>query len=90
MQPSISSHGSNSSLSVSWSEARGKVEHYVVELNGTSPAEKRVLSTTNTSCLFENLSAGQLYSARVTTYSGPLNASSGFVSNATCESNTFV
>lgn len=90
VQPSISSQGSNSSILVSWSKPPGNVEYYTVHLNSTSPPEERVLSTANTSCLFESLSAGRLYSARVTTYSGPVNASSGFVSNATCKSDKFV
>lgn len=40
--------------------------------------------------VFGNLSAGRLYSVQVTVCSGPVNASSGFVSNATCKSGYFL
>lgn len=82
MQPSVSSQGSNSSILVSWTKPRGVVEYYMVHLNDTVP--KRV-SSNNTSWLFEDLSAGRLYTAIVTTFSGPFNASSEFVTNATCK-----
>ncbi|XP_044047807.1 receptor-type tyrosine-protein phosphatase eta-like isoform X3 [Siniperca chuatsi] len=81
VQPSISSQGSNSSVLVSWTTPPGKVEYYKVYLNSTSTASE--LNSTNTYCLFKNLSAGRLYSAVVTTYSGPFNASSGLITNAT-------
>ncbi|KAE8296482.1 Receptor-type tyrosine-protein phosphatase eta [Larimichthys crocea] len=80
VQPSVSSQGSNSSILVSWTKPRGVVEYYMVHLNDTVP--KRV-SSNNTSWLFEDLSAGRLYTAIVTTFSGPFNASSEFVTNAT-------
>ncbi|KAM6925928.1 receptor-type tyrosine-protein phosphatase eta-like [Lycodopsis pacificus] len=84
VQPSISSWGSNSSIQVSWNEPLGKVEHYKVYLNSTSTASEGVmLDSTNTSFLFHDLSAGRVYTAVVTTFSGPFNASSGFITNAT-------
>ncbi|KAK9516915.1 hypothetical protein VZT92_024823 [Zoarces viviparus] len=84
VQPSISSWGSNSSILVSWNKPLGKVEHYKVYLNRTSTASERVmLDSTNTSFLFHNLSAGRVYTAVVTTFSGPFNASSDFIANAT-------
>uniref|UniRef100_UPI0037E8ED9F receptor-type tyrosine-protein phosphatase eta isoform X2 n=1 Tax=Semicossyphus pulcher TaxID=241346 RepID=UPI0037E8ED9F len=81
VQPSISSQGSNSSVLVSWTAPPGKVEHYKVHLNGTS--ESSVLNPSDTSFMFEGLSAGRIYTAWVTTCSGPFNAPSGFVTNAT-------
>ncbi|XP_056244330.1 tenascin-X isoform X4 [Seriola aureovittata] len=84
VQPSISSRGSNSSILVSWPKPSGKVEYYKVYLNGTSSAiEEKELNSTSTSFLFESLSAGRLYTARVISYSGPFNASSGSITNAT-------
>ncbi|XP_041794912.1 receptor-type tyrosine-protein phosphatase eta isoform X3 [Chelmon rostratus] len=81
VQPSISSQGSNSSILVSWTTPPGRVEYYMVHLNGTSTSLE--VQADNTSWLFENLSAGMLYTAMVTSYSGPFNASSGLVTNAT-------
>ncbi|KAM3608811.1 uncharacterized protein V6R79_005192 [Siganus canaliculatus] len=78
--PSISSQGSNSSVLVTWTPPSGRVETYKVYLNDTSTAE---LNENQTSYLFERLSAGRLYSATVTTLSGPFNASSKPVTNAT-------
>ncbi|XP_071360006.1 receptor-type tyrosine-protein phosphatase beta isoform X5 [Trachinotus anak] len=84
VQPSISSQGSNSSILVSWTKPLGEIEYYKVYLNRTSSTlEERMLNSTSTSFLFESLSAGMLYEARVTTFSGPFNASSGFITNAT-------
>uniref|UniRef100_A0A8D3DXM0 protein-tyrosine-phosphatase n=1 Tax=Scophthalmus maximus TaxID=52904 RepID=A0A8D3DXM0_SCOMX len=84
VQPSISSQGSNSSVLVSWNIPPGKVAYFEVSLNSTSLAlNERVLNSNSTSFRFETLSAGTLYTARVITYSGPFNASSGFVTNAT-------
>ncbi|XP_035521032.1 receptor-type tyrosine-protein phosphatase eta isoform X2 [Morone saxatilis] len=86
VQPSISSQGCNSSVWVSWTKPLGKVESYKVYLNISSELfEKHLLSSelNDTMWRFANLSAGMLYSARVITYSGPFNASSGFVTNAT-------
>ncbi|XP_062418961.1 receptor-type tyrosine-protein phosphatase eta [Pungitius pungitius] len=82
VQPRLSSNGSNSSMLVSWGTPRGRVEHYKVELNSTSKVE-RTLDSTQTEFQFNNLSAGRLYSVVVTTLSGPFNASSDFITNAT-------
>ncbi|XP_049928086.1 receptor-type tyrosine-protein phosphatase eta isoform X2 [Epinephelus moara] len=83
VQPSISSQGSNSSILVSWPKPFGNVEHYKVYLNNTftSPEEEKLDSTIT--FLFDNLLAGRLYTAVVFTNSGPFNASSEFVTNAT-------
>uniref|UniRef100_A0A3Q1EYV8 protein-tyrosine-phosphatase n=1 Tax=Acanthochromis polyacanthus TaxID=80966 RepID=A0A3Q1EYV8_9TELE len=84
--PSISSNGSNSSVVVSWTRPpKGNIEFYKVYLNSTSgfldgPVE---LNTNDTFYQFENLSAGTLYSAILITCSGPFNASSEYVTNAT-------
>ncbi|XP_067357782.1 receptor-type tyrosine-protein phosphatase eta [Channa argus] len=82
VQPSISSQGSNSSILVSWTKPQGNVEMYRVNLNSPFSALYRSVSS-NTSILFVNLSAGMLYTAMVTTVSGPFSASSGNVTNAT-------
>nr|XP_046249269.1 receptor-type tyrosine-protein phosphatase beta-like isoform X6 [Scatophagus argus] len=83
VQPNISSQGSNNSILVSWTKPPGKVEYYQVRLNSSSRPEEQVVNTNNTHWQFESLSAGRLYSARVITYSGPVNASSKVVTNAT-------
>lgn len=88
VQPRVSSQGSNSSVLVSWTKPPGRVESYKVDLNRTPSVFE--LDCTNTSCLFRDLSAGRLYTAVVTTCSGPFNASSEFITNATCKYNTFV
>lgn len=92
VQPSISSEGSNSSLRVSWNASLGGVEHYFLRLNGSFSQDEQMQILTNSSLdyVFEGLSAGQLYSVQVTVCSGPVNASSGFVSNATCKSGYFL
>ncbi|XP_036964427.1 receptor-type tyrosine-protein phosphatase beta-like isoform X4 [Acanthopagrus latus] len=82
VQPSVSSQGANSSIQVSWTKPPGRVELYKVRLNSTFSKEQD-LSSSNTSFLFENLPAGQLYSVTVFTVSGPFSESSGFVTNAT-------
>nr|XP_043874906.1 receptor-type tyrosine-protein phosphatase eta-like isoform X6 [Solea senegalensis] len=84
VQTSISSQGSNSSVLVSWSRPAGKVDYFQVYLNSTLPnLMEQLLNSTSTSFVFEGLSAGTLYTARVITHSGPLNVSSGFITNAT-------
>ncbi|KAJ4938008.1 hypothetical protein JOQ06_002635, partial [Pogonophryne albipinna] len=85
VQPSISSQESNNSVLVSWTKPPGKVENYTVFFKNifTTEVTEEVLDFSNTSFLFANLSAGMLYRAKVTTFCGPFNASSGFVTNAT-------
>ncbi|KAM8891688.1 receptor-type tyrosine-protein phosphatase beta isoform 1-T1 [Spinachia spinachia] len=84
VQPWLSSNGSNSSMLVLWMNPPGRVEHYKVRLNSTSMDSKEdMLNSTQTDYQFNDLSAGTLYSAMVTTFSGPFNASSDFVTNAT-------
>ncbi|KAM7396461.1 hypothetical protein PAMP_019498 [Pampus punctatissimus] len=84
VQPNISSQGSNSSIVVSWTEPLGKVDYYVVDLKSNSTdIQLQQLNSTNISVLFESLSAGRLYIARVTTHSGNFKASSKWVTNAT-------
>ncbi|XP_068595959.1 receptor-type tyrosine-protein phosphatase beta [Brachionichthys hirsutus] len=84
VQPSISSRGSNDSILVSWSRAPGEAQYYQVGLSSSAPTPQELVGITNgTAWLFERLSAGKLYVAMVTTCSGPVSASSGFVSNAT-------
>ncbi|XP_076026454.1 receptor-type tyrosine-protein phosphatase eta-like isoform X2 [Genypterus blacodes] len=84
VQPSVSNQGSNSSILVSWTAPAGNVDQYVIQLNSSTSAFERVLlNPPNTSFLFENLSAGRLYAAMVTTRGGPLNSSSPFILEAT-------
>ncbi|KAK1887148.1 Receptor-type tyrosine-protein phosphatase eta [Dissostichus eleginoides] len=85
VQPSISSQESNNSVLVSWTKPPGKVENYTVFFKNifTTEVTEEVLDNSSTSFLFDNLSAGMLYRAKVTTSCGPFNASSGFVTNAT-------
>ncbi|GLD60175.1 receptor-type tyrosine-protein phosphatase eta-like isoform X4 [Lates japonicus] len=85
VQPSISSQGSNSSILVSWPEPPGRVEYYKVYLyNSTSFILKEdMFNSSKAFFLFEGLSAGIIYKASVSTCSGPFNASSRVVTNAT-------
>ncbi|XP_054633086.1 receptor-type tyrosine-protein phosphatase eta isoform X4 [Dunckerocampus dactyliophorus] len=84
VQPGISSQGSNMSVLVSWMSPPGNVEHYTVHLNAsTVDSRQKLTPSTSNSVLFEGLSAGSLYSAMVMSFSGPFNASSQFVTNAT-------
>lgn len=48
------------------------------------------LDSNNGSWIFTNLSAGVLYTAVVTTVSGPFSASSGIIANATCKYNRVI
>ncbi|XP_061628616.1 receptor-type tyrosine-protein phosphatase eta isoform X1 [Phyllopteryx taeniolatus] len=83
VQLGISSQGSNVSVLVSWLRPAGNVESYSVHLNSSSPAQTQPVKSTDNSVLFKGLSAGRLYSAKVTSRSGPFTASSEYVTNAT-------
>ncbi|XP_075325609.1 receptor-type tyrosine-protein phosphatase beta [Odontesthes bonariensis] len=85
VKPSISSQGSNSSVLVSWTKPLGNVERYKLYLNSSSKGFNKVieLNSISVSFLFNNLSAGVLHSVMLSTCSGPFNASSEFVTNAT-------
>lgn len=76
----------NSSILVSWTAPQGNVERYVVFLNSSyqafAPVER---GPSSRYFLFNNLRAGLEYTAMVTTVSGPFNATSGFITTATCE-----
>lgn len=90
VQPTISSQGSNSSIQVSWNKPSGNVEYYAVFLELQSlPQQQSQNITMGTTVKFDGLSAGRIYSARVVTHSGPRSSPSTYVSNATCESQTF-
>ncbi|XP_028263428.1 tenascin-X isoform X3 [Parambassis ranga] len=78
---SVSSQGSNSSILVMWEKPSGNVDYYTVYINATG--QQLEVKLTNTSYKFENLSAGRPYNVRVTTFSGPFNASSESITNAT-------
>ncbi|XP_057692294.1 receptor-type tyrosine-protein phosphatase eta isoform X2 [Corythoichthys intestinalis] len=83
VQLGMSSQGSNMSILVLWKTPPGNVELYSVHLNGSSTVQSQEVNWTDNSLLFEDLSAGSLYSAKVISHSGPFNASSEFVTNAT-------
>lgn len=89
---SVSSQGSNNSVEVSWTKPPGNVEYYTLQLNSTSKGSTITikLSSKNNSFTFPNLSAGMFYSAVLTAHSGTFNASSDYVTNATCEYKMFV
>lgn len=82
VKPTISGH-SNSSITVTWTKPKGNVAHYSLQLIRNTTIQS--LNSLNTSYQFENLSAGRAYSVMLTTISGPFNASSELVTNATRE-----
>ncbi|XP_047452257.1 receptor-type tyrosine-protein phosphatase beta isoform X4 [Mugil cephalus] len=80
----ISSQGSNSSVVVSWTHPLGNVESYVVLLKTPNgKLSPRIKPNSSTSELFDQLSAGREYTAMITTVSGPFNATSKEVTDAT-------
>ncbi|XP_026032274.1 receptor-type tyrosine-protein phosphatase eta isoform X2 [Astatotilapia calliptera] len=80
VQPTISGH-SNSSITVTWTKPKGNVERYSLYLTPNTTIQS--LNSLNTSYQFENLPAGRAHSVMLTTISGPFNASSELVTNAT-------
>uniref|UniRef100_A0A8C7YC66 protein-tyrosine-phosphatase n=1 Tax=Oryzias sinensis TaxID=183150 RepID=A0A8C7YC66_9TELE len=82
---SVQSDGSNSSILVSWTFPSGNVEMYRLTLNSTGSGynDTKKLNSNTTSFSFEGLKAGTLYSARLTTCSGPFCEDSDYVTNAT-------
>lgn len=82
VQPTISGH-SNSSITVTWTKPKGNVERYSLYLTPNTTIQS--LNSLTAPYQFENLSAGRAYSVMLTTISGPFNASSELVTNATRE-----
>ncbi|XP_039470652.1 receptor-type tyrosine-protein phosphatase eta isoform X2 [Oreochromis aureus] len=80
VQPTISGH-SNSSITVTWTKPKGNVESYSLYLTPNTTIQS--LNNLTASYQFANLSAGRAYSVILTTISGPFNASSELVTNAT-------
>uniref|UniRef100_A0AAZ1Y1N2 Fibronectin type-III domain-containing protein n=2 Tax=Oreochromis aureus TaxID=47969 RepID=A0AAZ1Y1N2_OREAU len=80
VQPTISGH-SNSSITVKWTKPKGNVERYSLYLTPNTTIQS--LNSLTASYQFANLSAGRAYSVVLTTISGPFNASSELVTNAT-------
>ncbi|XP_025765267.1 titin [Oreochromis niloticus] len=80
VQPTISGH-SNSSITVTWTKPKGNVERYSLQLIRNTTIQSLINLTAPYQ--FENLSAGREYSVMLTTISGPFNASSELVTNAT-------
>ncbi|XP_041075215.1 receptor-type tyrosine-protein phosphatase eta [Polyodon spathula] len=74
----------NNSMLVSWTAPAGNVETYEVNINSSFGDGQTKNTTTGTiSLLFDGLRAGRIYSATVTTISGPFREKSGVVQNAT-------
>ncbi|XP_062407379.1 receptor-type tyrosine-protein phosphatase beta-like [Sardina pilchardus] len=82
LQPFISKQ-SNNSITVAWSAPDGNVESHVVLLNSSSSNKSPELDSSITSYEFQNLTAGKIYSATVTTQSGNFSEDSEPVTNAT-------
>lgn len=80
--------GSTTNMSVSWRPAVGQVDSYTVLLYRSSQLEtnRTGLSNTTVNTLFLDLKPGVLYCVKVITKSGPLDSNTSSVSNATCES----
>lgn len=81
---SVTNQGSNSSLLVSWSPPLGRLDYYII--HHSSPPKMQKLNKSSDHYVLGNLSAGQSYSVQMTVVSGPRNASSEPVTNATCKS----
>ena len=85
MQPVISDH-TNNSITVNWSRPIGNVESFEVLLNSSSNSIRSLpLDSSFNSYEFKNLSAGKIYTATVTTKSGPFSEESEVNTTATCE-----
>ncbi|XP_078805347.1 zinc finger protein ZIC 2a [Oryzias latipes] len=82
---SVQSDGSNSSILVTWTFPSGNVEMYRLTLNSTGSGynDTKKLNSNTTSFSFEGLKAGTLYTARLTTCTGPFCEDSDYVTNAT-------
>ncbi|MGH0122818.1 UNVERIFIED_CONTAM: hypothetical protein FKN15_003305 [Acipenser sinensis] len=80
----VSSEPKNSSMLVNWSAPAGNVETYEVNINSSfGDGQTKNITTKPTSVQFDGLRAGRIYSATVTTISGPFREQSGVVQNAT-------
>ncbi|KAK6472686.1 receptor-type tyrosine-protein phosphatase eta-like [Huso huso] len=80
----VSSEPKNSSMLVNWSAPAGNVETYKVNINSSfGGGQTKNVTTNTTSVQFDGLRAGRIYSATVTTISGPFSEQSGVVQNAT-------
>ena len=87
VQPVISDH-TNNSITVSWSRPNGNVESFEVLLNSSSNITRSLpLDSSINSYEFKDLSAGKIYTATVTTKSGPFSEESDVTTTATCEYN---
>uniref|UniRef100_A0A3P9AAI4 protein-tyrosine-phosphatase n=1 Tax=Esox lucius TaxID=8010 RepID=A0A3P9AAI4_ESOLU len=83
VNPLISNNG-NSSITVNWTAPCGNVDQYVVNLSDNNTySNTATLISSWLSYTFQNLSAGRLYTAMVTTVSGPFNTTSIPVTTAT-------
>ncbi|XP_042562071.1 receptor-type tyrosine-protein phosphatase H-like, partial [Clupea harengus] len=83
VQPVISDH-TNNSITVSWSRPNGNVESFEVLLNSSSNITRSLpLNSSINSYEFKDLSAGKIYTATVTTNSGPFSQESEVTTNAT-------
>jgi len=86
VQPTVSNEGSNNTIAVSWAAPTGDVEQYQVYLSIDNTTIDVMLDPTlHTSHRFDDLLPGREYAVRVITVSGPFNASSDWITNATCK-----
>ncbi|MGH0133651.1 UNVERIFIED_CONTAM: hypothetical protein FKN15_073418, partial [Acipenser sinensis] len=80
----VSSEPKNSSMLVNWTAPAGNVETYEVNINSSfGDGQTKNVTTNTTSFRFDVPRAGRIYSATVTTISGPFREQSGVVQNAT-------
>ncbi|KAG9329562.1 hypothetical protein JZ751_003702, partial [Albula glossodonta] len=82
VSPAISIKGTNDTITVTWEAPPGKVEFYKVNLTSEDSPPK-TLNSSAWSCSFSDLKPGKIYTAVVTTVSGPFAEDSEPVSNAT-------
>ncbi|XP_062402763.1 receptor-type tyrosine-protein phosphatase eta-like [Sardina pilchardus] len=83
VQPLISNQ-SNNSITVSWDAPNGRVEFYEVLLNSSSNSSSSgLLDSSARSHMFQNLTAGKIYTATVLTKSGNFSEESKQVTSAT-------
>ncbi|KAF5907896.1 receptor-type tyrosine-protein phosphatase beta-like, partial [Clarias magur] len=73
LNPRMESMGSQTSLRVSWDRAPGHVDSYLVQLLSNDSAVNSSLSPNTTQALFDHLTPGTSYQARIYTRSGDLS-----------------
>lgn len=70
----LESNGSQTSLQVSWDQAPGDVDSYLVQLmSSDSAVQEQTLSPNTTQTQFDHLTPGSIYQASIYTRSGDLS-----------------